>query len=301
MIIAFFFAHQLSYADYEKAIEYYKDAKYLKAEEELLSLPQSAKQFNFLGLIKNAMGDFKLSMDYYNRALEIANDSMALLIHFNRAICYNDYGYLESSIIEYETAAKLSLKLNDMRMYGKSLMGIGLCYYQQNKNDSAINYYERALEFNSTIEFKETIFTNIALINEDEEDFAGALEMHKKSLELHKSLEEDADVVNLSKSYSNIGLCYLKMDSIDEAGVYLDSAFCGIIGSHQYDFLSNFMNYYKVKKYEAKIDFIEKMVIYSLMTFAIILLSVVLVFARRKIRRRDTQIEKVRQLIASQM
>jgi len=300
-IIIFTFALQYSFADYEKAKELIKEGKYTLAEQHLLSLPQTAKVLNALGSVRNTKGEFKLAMDSYNRALELADDTMAMMIHLNRGICYSDYGHMENSKTEYETAAKFAKALNNMRVYSKAKHFIGLYYMETHNNEMAYKYLNEALSLTDEIDIKSSIYNNMAFIKEEEGKLNEALDMYMKSLEMVRSLNDEADAMQLSVAYSNIGLCYLKMNNIDKAGEYMDSSFTGIIGSYQYELLSNFMNYYKVKKYEAKIDFIEQMIIIAVLIIAIASLTVVVVFARRKIRRRELQIEKVRQLIASQM
>jgi tetratricopeptide (TPR) repeat protein len=300
-ILALTFALQYCYADYEDAQQYFSDGNYKKAEKELISLPKTAKVLNALGLVKNAMGEFKLAMDSYNRALEIAEDSMAMIIHLNRGICYSDYGYLKESKKEYETAAKMAKALNNMSVYSKAIHSIGLYYYDINNNEMANKYLHDALSLTDEIDVKADIYHNLARIKEENGKNDEALEMYLKSLEMERKSDKASDEEKLSNAYSNIGLCYLKMDNIDKAGEYMDSAFTGLAGSYQYNLLSNFMNYYKVKKYEAKIDSIEQMIIIAALTLIIALLTVAVIYSRRKIRRRELQIEKVRQLIASQM
>jgi len=300
-VIILLLSLQLCFADYETAKELIKEGKYKGAEQHLQSLPQTAKVLNALGLVRYTNGDYKLAMDSYNRALEIADDTMAMMIHLNRGICYSDYGHMENSKREYETAAKFAKTLNNMRVYSKAIHFIGL-YYLETKNDEmAKKYLLEALTLTDEIDIKSSIYNNMAFIMEKEGKHQEALDMFMKSLEMVRSLNDEADAMQLSVAYSNIGLCYLKMDNIDKAGDYMDSAFTGIVGSYQYNLLSNFMNYYKVKKYEAKIDFIEQMIIIAALTIVIASLTVAVVFAKRKIRRRELQIENVRQLIASQI
>lgn len=273
--------HSLFASDIDKAIELYNEGNYIQAEEELLSLPQTAKVLNALGRVKHIQGEYKLAINYYKKGLEIANDTMEAVIRLNLGISFYDIGFMDYAKEEYEKALTTSKKINKMNVMLSSLENLG-CYYQLiNNNHMAFKYFEKVLNMTNDATRISHIYNNIALIYENNNDFNRAMHFYFMALNYKRKLEHTNE---LALCYSNIGICYLKQDSLDKARLYLDSASYVNCSSHQYELLSGYLDKLKIIEYENKIRFHYAIAYSVALTLIVIVISVFLYLKIRKIK-----------------
>lgn len=143
-----------------------------------LNLPQGlSKPLSFMGLAKANQGDYKASLDFHNRSIEVAilqNDSLQL------AHCYNNLGRIFFDQGDH------------IRAYNNLLRAKNLFEVLHDKSGMAYAYRSLAALFKSR------------------KEFANALENSWKALELRKELGNQR---TLASAYMELGLLYESMDS----------------------------------------------------------------------------------------
>ncbi len=92
-------------------------------------------------------------------------------------------------------------------------------YYSQSNFDSALFYYNKALNFAEPDSEKATIYSNIGSIYEDLSNYNKALNFYKKSLETYRSLNNKQGI---SASLNQIGNVYYRWGDFENAIKYYD-------------------------------------------------------------------------------
>ncbi len=167
-------------SNYSESLEYLKQC---------LELSKEHKDFDTLinvylsyGIVYKRIGDYPTSQEYYLRGLKIADSVQH----------YEDVHYI----------------------YGN----LGLLYDKMDEDEKAIESYQKAIEsyqravenygrkYNET--FKSSMLSDMAEIDLKNQDYTAALE---KLLPAATVFQNNNSTLQLSKVYSNIGLCYLNL------------------------------------------------------------------------------------------
>jgi tetratricopeptide (TPR) repeat protein len=112
----------------------------------------------------------------------------------------------------YSTKAKLIASKH--KLVNKEALAekfLGITDYFRHDYDAAYVHYMRALElFESKKSLKEmaNVYNNIALVYQDQNQWAKAIQVHEKSLEIRKQMSDIPGIIN---SYNNMGNLYTQM------------------------------------------------------------------------------------------
>jgi serine phosphatase RsbU (regulator of sigma subunit) len=108
---------------------------------------------------------------------------------------------------------------------GDVLVQYGNSYHMENKVDTAVMYYEKALKYFQKIKNEKGIgkvYQSFALVKRSQGDFEGCIEDSKKAMEIYKKLNWTVGIVN---TYNNIASAYGRIQKHKEAEVYGRMAF----------------------------------------------------------------------------
>jgi tetratricopeptide (TPR) repeat protein len=250
-ILVFFSFSIIKAQDISIAIELYNEGKYKQAEEELLSMPETDKVLNALGRVNEVQGNFKNAINYYQRALKLANDTMEAVIRVNYGISLYELGQIDYAIEEYEASLEIAKRIKRHSTIEGCIQNLGTCYYQLRQYEKALEYFNEALKLTSDDYTIQQIYNNIALVYEEYDNYHDALDYYLKSLEICRHLDIEHEI---AIAYSNVGTSYLALDDIEKARIYLDSSSYLNSNSFQYSHLSKYLDKVKVKEYEQTIQ-----------------------------------------------
>jgi tetratricopeptide (TPR) repeat protein len=138
--------------------------------------------------------------------------------------CYSALSELKQAQINYEKALNLSKDTKDEkeRSLAKSaaLTNLGLVYTGLGNFKKAIEYHEKSLEIDKSIgdqAGESACYTNLGIAYDGLGDFKKAIEFNEKSLEIAKAIEDKAGE---SKCYTNLGNAYQSLGDFKKAIEY---------------------------------------------------------------------------------
>ena len=207
-----------------------------KAEELYMTLLDQASgesdrgRYNHqLGYVKDAQGDYKEALSYYEKCLDIKQKSLPAN-HPSLATSYNNIGSVYKSMGEYSKALshyekcldieKKSLPANHPSL-ATSYNNIGSVYDSMGEYSKALSHYEKCLD----IEKKSlpanhpslaTSYNNIGGVYDSMGEYSKALSYYKKCLEMRQKTLPD-NHPSLATSYNNIGGVYKSMGEYSKA------------------------------------------------------------------------------------
>ena len=184
---------------------------------------------NQLGCVKDAQGDYKGALSYYEKYLDIEKKSLPAN-HPDLATSYNNIGMVYQSMGEYSKALshlekcldieKKSLPANHPDL-ATSYNNIGGVYKSMGEYSKALSYYEKCLDMRQkTLPTNHpdlaTSYNNIGGVYKSMGEYSNALSYYEKCLDMQqKSLP--ANHPDLATSYNNIGGVYQSMGEYSKA------------------------------------------------------------------------------------
>ncbi|CAF1648639.1 unnamed protein product [Adineta ricciae] len=195
-----------------------------------------AHYYHCLGYLKDGQGDYKMAIEYYEKALEI--DKKALPSnHPDLAQSYNNIGAVYYNMAEYSKALSFYEKALGIREktlpsnhpdLATSYNCIGTVYTNMGEYSKALSFYEKALGIRektlpSNHPSLATSYNNIGLVYMNMGEYSKALSFYEKALEIReKTLPSNHP--NLATSYNNIGSVYYNMGEYSKALTYFERA-----------------------------------------------------------------------------
>lgn len=191
---------------------------------------ENAEIKNRLGVLYRRLGDFKLSIRYFDEALVIANkfkliNSLAN-IYMNKANTLNECASYDESIKNHLESIRLKEKMNDLRGLATSYNNLGNVYTYIGQYQEALNYYqqtrvihERLKPLNKTslaLSYDNIATSFIALKNYDSVEI-----FFSKAIQL---FTETSDRSGLAFSHHNFGRYFLEIKKYTESLSYLEKA-----------------------------------------------------------------------------
>ncbi len=143
---------------------------------------------NYTGIVSNSQSDYKRALEFYYKALKLAEDS------------------------------------KDKEGITKVLNNIGIVYENLNEPISAIEYYQKSLQINAEIGYEKGIassLNNIGSVYFGIGDYLKALEIFQKSLTIKQKIN---DKKGISATLNNIGNCYYSIPQYDMAIEYFNKS-----------------------------------------------------------------------------
>ena len=208
--------------------------------------------------------DYKISLEYYNKALNIYKGSGNKI---GEGSCYNNIGvaYYNSgnNILALDNYLK-SLKINEDLNYNKGIascnLNIGLVYTKEKDYVKALAYDQKALKIFETIKantFLWSCYNAIGSVYSSLGNNIKAIEYNNKALKICEELQDEG---SMSGILNNIGDCYSDLGDYSRALDYLNK---GLKLSEKNDkkinkvyLLKNIANtYLKLKRYDEALEY----------------------------------------------
>ena len=216
-------------AQYDLALEYYKQALSIRKHVFGDSHPEVATLYNNLGYVYSERNDYTHALEYYQQALSIWKLEYGEF-HPNVATLYNNIGSVHvykdnfDKALEYFQAVLairqqiLSKSHPDM---AQSYNNIGYVSSKLGNYVQALEYHQHALEVEKLIYGKShpsiaTSYNNIGEVYRNMSDYKHALEYHQHALNIWKRFLGDYHF-KVALSYNNIGVVYQNLCEYDYA------------------------------------------------------------------------------------
>ncbi|CAF1457188.1 unnamed protein product [Adineta steineri] len=220
-----------------------KTGHFDKAEElhkVLLEQPSNESDkgfyYNNLGTAKYHQGDYDQAIEYYEKALEIWEQTLPA-DHPSLATSYNNIGGVYVDMGEYSKALSfyekaLTIKEQTLPANHPSLAtsysNIGLVYYNMGEYSKALLFFEKALKIQEKILPSNhpdlaTSYSNIGSVYNSIGEYSKALSYYEKALEIEEKTLP-ANHPSLATSYNNIGEAYMHTGKNSEALSFYEKA-----------------------------------------------------------------------------
>lgn len=192
-----------------------RKAGYKRGEAEILKI---------FGNVWQMKGDFKVSIEYYNKALAIAKASGEVKIIpgilNNIGLVYYNLGNYADALNAYFEAIAGAEKVKNNFVKGAVLNNIASIYFEQNRLDEAELNYRKALEIDSASGNVRRVvlsYNNIGDVKLKQKKPGEALESLKKGYAIAIKLESPDLVEMTSRTMAGI---YVAMDSMETAEAF---------------------------------------------------------------------------------
>ncbi len=190
------------------AVEYYGDRK---------KSVRAAKAHYYWGATYRDRGYTSFAVEEYLAAIRLmpVKDEFLAMIYDNLAECYEEDGLYDVAIDSYRAAYQILKGKNDQTYPLRGIAGIHLL---QNKNDSALCYYQQALDCALAVQDSD-------LIGALYHDFATVYNEEKKYIQADKYVSQAIEIMGDEKSAN---ACLLKakillnLNELDSAGYFFN-------------------------------------------------------------------------------
>ncbi|CAF1512463.1 unnamed protein product [Adineta ricciae] len=195
-----------------------------------------ALYYHQLGYLKDDQGDYKMAIEYYEKALEIREKTLPSN-HPDFATSYNNIGLVYKNMGEYSKALSFYEKALEIREktlpsnhpdLATSYNNIGGVCMNMGEYSKALSFYEKALEiWGKTLPSNHpdlaTSYNNIGGVYKNMGEYSKALSFYEKALEIWgKTLPSNHP--SLATSYNNIGLVHMNMGKYSKALSFYEKA-----------------------------------------------------------------------------
>jgi tetratricopeptide (TPR) repeat protein len=204
--------------------------------EETSNEGEKVYYYSHIGYGKHGKGDFKKSISYYEKALEIEQKTLPpnhpdLATSYNNiGLVYDNMGEYSKALLFYEKALKIlqkNLPSNHPHL-ATSYNNIGLVSKSTGEYSKALSFYEKALEIRQKTlppnhpDLAQS-YNNISAVYHCMGEYSKALSFHEKALEIRqKTLPGNHP--DLATSYGNIGGVYYNMGEYSKALSFYEKA-----------------------------------------------------------------------------
>ena len=237
------------------ALTYYSIGDYTKSEGQYLAIVKdlnnpknkklrkrsmkrfTARSLDGLGEISRIRQNDRKALDYYNQALQAADDSShirsGILNHLG--MTYQSVNRIEESIALYETLVNDFQSQRSLWDLSHVLHNLGNAYSLQKKYDRSIVYYQKSLALRQQIGDRQgeaTTLTNLAQLFKAQNQPQLAILFYKQSVSLYENIrmsnrtlpkdQQKTYTKTVEKSYRDLADLLLKDDRILEAQQVLD-------------------------------------------------------------------------------
>ncbi len=250
---------------YEEAFEIYSKALQLAIEtndnEQTLSL------MIYLGQISYLLSDHKQSLEYFHRALDLGEASLAV---GKKAQIYSGLSDTYLALGDYNQAYAFQLKaldiretLNDEKEIAKSYYGLGSIFFEQKHFEQALEYYKRSLDTWERTKNKQWILTTLSAIGTTYGSMGKWDQALFFDLEALKLVEEEKDVSAMAYILHSAGTNYADLGDFKNSEDYLFRALKMAPETGNLQFESNVLEsigylYVKMGKYSLAIDYFKE-------------------------------------------
>ncbi|ODS37645.1 hypothetical protein BEH94_04800 [Candidatus Altiarchaeales archaeon WOR_SM1_SCG] len=257
----------------------------IKIPEELLD-KSIAKALDELGIKYYKEGNLKKAVEYYNLALESAeqvNDRSLQAQILNRlGIAYGTSQNFDKTIEYLKKSKKIFEEIGDKKILSEVLDNLGITYSRMNEWDNAVRFYEEGMKIKKEISDREGYLKsliNLGMMYYNHEDMDKSLEYYNEGLKFSQKIGDNHGMVQCLQNMSNI--YYIKGD-IGRSSKYNKEALKinkelgkkniasqdnGDIGVVKMDYLKELMNRHKMCFISGYLSLISVMGLISLSIF----------------------------------
>jgi len=215
--------HFLS-ADYDNALKIYNQALDLAIKNS--DKQNEAKAYINLGIIEDISGNVEKSRDYLEKTIKICS---SIRDYENLAIAYSELGVsysftnnLVEAKLNYRESKNLFEKVNNRNRLATLLNNIGKIYMNLFDYKSALEYYEKGLEYAGDSKRSQVInLTGIATVYANLSNYTRAIQYYRKAKEISSEIKE----ISLNAEIdSDLGSLNFNLDRFNNAIQYYSSA-----------------------------------------------------------------------------
>ncbi len=177
-----------------------------------------------LGLAYAYLGNARAAIDYFERALKIAEQVGDLklqgVVLGNLGIPYAYLGDVRKAIDYFERALKIYEQIGHLRRQGAHLSNLGLAYAELGDARVAIGYFERALKIAEQIGDpygQGVVLGNLGDAYARLGDARAAIDYFERALKIAKQI---GDLLMQGAHLSNLKLAYTSLGETDKAAAY---------------------------------------------------------------------------------
>lgn len=192
-------------------------------------LSNARMTFNNLGFSYYKLQKFDSSSHYYaksNQTAQLLRDTVRMMISYNSlAMAYRNLGLYAKSLENSQLSLDLAEYIKDDSRVSSILNTIGLMYYNLKEWEKAMEYHQKSLA--KSVALGDTLmmayrYNNIAMSHFQLERYDSSLYYNLKAIDLNEKLS--ADNSSIVANLNNIGLDFLKLDSLSLAEKYLSES-----------------------------------------------------------------------------
>lgn len=176
------------------------------------------------GTSASISGDYKASLDYYNRSLRISEeigDKKGISGSLgNIAIIYSNQGDFAKALEYLNLSLKIQEDIGDSLLLSRSLTNMGTIYRDQGDYLHALECYTRSLRISKEIENEKstsTVLNNIGVVYKEQGNYAVALDYFTNSLKIKEKI---GDSLGVAGSLTSIGNVYSSQGNYEKALEY---------------------------------------------------------------------------------
>jgi signal transduction histidine kinase len=202
--------------DLEKAIQAYEFAAQISQ-----TLPDSFKTtiFNDLAVLNRKTSHFRVSYDYYDRVLDIAqrigDREMVASAYHGQAQMHTDIGNYDNAIALFLKSLSVSQEMNSRLNIIVSHIDIAETYRKTKEWEKALTHIQKAHDMadeqlrqipedlEANIQYASTLKTYGAILT-DQNKFGQALEKYKKALAHYQKINHRASIARTLKAIANV-------------------------------------------------------------------------------------------------
>lgn len=237
-------------AEYVDAVRYvFEHAKHKNTRAECINLicaidfeqyscesPLLGKALNDAASIYQGNGEYKIAMEYFEKALTICENvhetehSDTAAIYNNIAGVYNDIGDYDTAKKHYEKALAICETVSGTEHHDTATIynNLALVYMIKRNHVKALEYYEKALNIFEKVHGTEYLYTaiaynNIAHVYDAKGDYDKALKYYEKALKI-KLTTLGTEHRSTATTYNNIAGVYKGIGKYNKALEYCEKA-----------------------------------------------------------------------------
>jgi PAS domain S-box-containing protein len=285
--------------DYEKSIESYYIS--LKSENKIGDKFGIADSYNNLANVYYRLDDFDKALKLYLKNLEVYAEIDAKPGILS---CYTNIGSVYSEKMQFDKAEEyllkaydLSVEINNIDMQAANINNLGKVYYRKKEYRRALDFYYRALKINELMDDKwsySNTLQNIGLVYIDQGRLNSAFNSFRKALSVSKKYGMKNLTMTLyddiSGYYEKVGdyksaLKYHKLYSEINDSIYNEdtrSQIAEIENKYQFQHKEQQLKLYEKENEVQSLQIkTQRYVIYSVVSFSILILVLVILFYYR--------------------
>jgi serine phosphatase RsbU (regulator of sigma subunit) len=199
--------------------------KVIEIAEKLSKIPSIAKATYFKANLNFLLGNYPISLEYYNQALsyseQIKKDpSLTNAILHGIGKLYETDGQLEKAMEYYQKSLKINESLKDSLAMSLDYNNIGNIHNLSGRYDEAIDYQFKALKIREKANNKGGIlysYNDIGVVYSNKNEVSKSLDYFLKAYQIAEELKEE---FFLAVGASNISAAYLAVNQPKEALSY---------------------------------------------------------------------------------